>query len=171
MTMIKKSQIQRIYAMGARLGVLESGNKDDMLHSIVFRITNKESIRSLTEQEYYTVTSELADRLKRQNLGVPTPHPYKKKRFEESGRGMMSDGQQRKVWRLMYQLEELDDKPSTARLGDRLCGIIRKELHIDCVAKQPFRWLTYQQGVKLIEILKKYVANRQRRKAGAGKAD
>ena len=83
----------------------------------------------------------------------------------------MSDGQQRKVWRLMYQLETLDEKPSSARLGDRLCGIIRKELSVDCVAKQPFRWLTYQQGVKLIEILKKYVANAQRRKDGVGTAN
>ena len=83
----------------------------------------------------------------------------------------MSDGQQRKVWRLMYQLEKLDEKPSAARLGDRLCGIIRKEIHIDCIARQPFRWLTYQQGVKLIEILKKYVANAQRRKDGVRTAD
>lgn len=83
----------------------------------------------------------------------------------------MSDGQRRKVWRLMYQLEELDDKPSSAKLGDRLCGIIKKELHIDCTSKQPFRWLTYQQGSKLIEKLKKYVENAQRRKGGVGRKE
>ena len=170
MKMIKKSQIQRIYALGARLGILESGNKDDMLHAFVFRLTNKESIRSLTENEYYIVSSELTSQLKAQALSQSS-HPYKAKRFEESGRGMMSDGQQRKVWRLMYQLEKLDENPSKARLGDRLCGIIRKEIHIACVAKQPFRWLTYQQGVKLIEILKNYIASAQRRKDGVRTTD
>lgn len=54
----------------------------------------------------------------------------------------------------MYSLEKLDKKPSSAKLGDRLCGIIKKELHIDALPKYPFAWLTYQQGVKLIEILK-----------------
>lgn len=169
--MIKKSQIQRVYAMGARLGILESGNRDDMLHALVFRITQKESIRSLTESEYHEVVKALAEQIKTQNLEEPPSHPFKAKKYEESGRGMMSDGQQRKVWRLMYQLEKLDEKPSAARLGDRLCGIIRKEIHIDCIARQPFCWLTYQQGVKLIEILKKYVANAQRRKDGVRTAD
>lgn len=150
---------------------MESGNKDDMLHALVYRITQKESIRCLTESEYHEVIKELAEQIKVQRLEEPPSHPFKAKKYEESGRGMMSDGQQRKVWRLMYQLEKLDEKPSSARLGDRLCGIIRKELSVDCVAKQPFRWLTYQQGVKLIEILKKYVANAQRRKDGVGTAN
>lgn len=169
--MIKKSQIQRIYAMGARLGILEHGNKDDMLHALVYRITQKESVRSLTEDEYREVVKELAEQLKVQNLEAPPSHPFKAKKYEESGRGMMSEGQQRKVWRLMYQLEKLDEKPSSARLGDRLCGIIRKELNIDCIAKQPFRWLTFRQGSKLIEIIKKYIANAQRGKDGVGSAD
>lgn len=169
--MIKKSQIQRVYAMGARLGLVESGNKNDMLHTLVFGITNKDSISSLTEGEYKEVVRELASRLRIQNTDAPPTHPYKAKKFEESGRGMMSDGQQRKVWQLMYQLEKLDEKPSSAKLGERLCGIIRKELNVDCVEKQPFRWLTYQQGVKLIEILKKYIANAQRRKDGVRTAD
>lgn len=102
--MLKPQQTQRIYAMAARLGVLESGNKNDMLHTIVYRLTQKESIRSLDENEYKTVVSELAERLKLQNLTEP-PKPYKKKKYEDSGRGKMSDGQRRKVWQLMYQLE------------------------------------------------------------------
>lgn len=171
MTMLKKSQTQRIYAMGARLGILESGNRDDMLHALVYQITQKESVRSLTEKEYYKVVDELTKQLKAQNSEAPPTHPYKTRRYEESARGMMSEGQQRKVWQLMYQLEKLDEKPSSARLGDRLCGIIRKEIRIDCVAKQPFRWLSYQQGVKLIEILKKYIINAQRRKDGVRTAD
>lgn len=50
--MLKPQQTQRIYAMAARLGVLESGNKNDMLHTIVYRLTQKESIRTLDENEY-----------------------------------------------------------------------------------------------------------------------
>lgn len=167
--MIKSAQVRRIYAMGARLGILESGSRDDLLHALVCRVTGKVSVRSLTEEEYHAVAKELAEQLRAQSLEAPPTKPYKAKKHEESGRGMMSEGQQRKAWALMYQLEQLDEKPSAARLGDRLCGIIRRELHIDCAAKQPFRWLTYAQGVKLIEILKKYVSNAQRRKDGAGR--
>lgn len=165
--MLKPQQTQRIYAMGARLGLVESGNKNDLLHELVYSVTQQESIRELTEQEYKKVIKELSERLKLQNLEEPnTVHPYKAKKREQKGIGKMSDGQIRKVWQLMYSLEKLDEKLSSAKLGDRLCGIIKKELHIDALPKAPFEWLTYQQGVKLIEILKKYIANAQRRKDG-----
>lgn len=165
--MLKPQQTQRIYAMGARLGLVESGNKNDLLHELVYSIARKSSVRELDEQEYKKVIADLANRLKIANLSEPqTVHPFKAKKREEKGIGKMSDGQIRKVWQLMYSLEKLDKKPSSARLGDRLCGIIKKELHIDAVQKEPFVWLTYQQGVKLIEILKKYIANAQRRKDG-----
>lgn len=157
--MLKSQQTQKIYAMAARAGVLESGNKNDMLHTIVYRLTAKESIRSLDENEYKAVVSELAQMLKLQNLEPP----QSPRKYADSGRGKMSDGQRRKVWQLMYQLEKYVAKQSTAKLGDRLCGIIKKELRIDCTTKQPFRWLTYQQGVTLIEKLKKYVESAQRR--------
>lgn len=164
--MLKPQQTQRIYAMAARLGLLESGNKNDMLHAMVYRLTQKESIRSLDENEYKVVITELINQLKVDSLQEP-PKPYRMKKYEDCGKGKMSDGQQRKVWRLMYQLEALDAHKSTAQLVERLCGIIKRELHIDCSTKQPFRWLTYDQGVKLIERLKKYVENAQRRKDGA----
>lgn len=169
--MLKPQQTQRIYAMGARIGLVESGNKNDLLHELVYGISEKSSIRELSEQEYKAVVKELAERLKLQNLEEPPRRPFKAQKYDDSGRGKMSDGQQRKVWQLMYQLEELDNKSSSAKLGDRLCGIIKKELHVDAISKQPFRWLTYQQGITLIEKLKKYVANAQRRKDGVGTAE
>ena len=43
----------------------------------------------------------------------------------------MSEGQQRKVWQLMYQLKSCDIKPCEHSLGERLCGIIKKELKIE----------------------------------------
>lgn len=164
--MLKSHQTQRIYAMGARLGLLESGNKNDMLHTLVYKHSGKESIRSLTDDEYRTVIQDMSEQLRIQNTKVPEVHPYKKKKYEDGGRGKISEGQQRKVWQLMYSLEKLDTSPSSAKLGDRLCGIIRKELHIDCVPKAPFKWLTYKDGSKLIEKLKKYIDNAQRRKDG-----
>lgn len=167
--MLKPQQTQRIYAMGARLGLVENGNKNDLLHELVYGITAKTSVRDLSAQEYREVVKELAERLKLQNLEAPPCRPYKSQKYEDSGRGKMSDGQKRKVWQLMYQLEELDIEPSSAKLGERLCGIIKKELRIDCSSKQPFRWLTFRQGSTLIEKLKKYVANAQRRKDGAGR--
>ena len=144
--MLKPQQTQRIYAMGARPGLVESGNKNDLLHELVYSIARKSSVRELDEQEYKKVIADLANRLKIANLSEPqTVHPFKAKKREEKGIGKMSDGQIRKVWQLMYSLEKLDKKPSSARLGDRLCGIIKKELHIDAVPKEPFAWLTYQQ--------------------------
>lgn len=169
--MLKAQQTQRIYAMGARLGLVESGNKNDLLHELIYCHTEKESVRELTEQEYKAVVKELAERLKLQNLDEPPRKPLKKQKYEQSGRGKMSDGQCRKVWQLMYQLEKLDEASSSAQLGDRLCGIIKKELHIDVSVKQPFRWLTYQQGVTLIEIIKKIIASAQRRKDGGRTAE
>lgn len=168
--MLKPQQTQRIYALAARLGLVENGNKNDMLHELVYGITKKTSVRDLSAQEYRDVVKELADRLKLQNLEAPPCKPYKSQKYEQSGRGKMSDGQKRKAWQLMYKLEELDIEPSSAKLGDRLCGIIKKELKIDCTSRQPFRWLTFQQGSTLIEKLKKYVDNAQRRKDGENKS-
>nr|DAH09947.1 MAG TPA: Protein of unknown function (DUF1018) [Caudoviricetes sp.] len=153
--------------MGARLGLVESGNKNDLLHELVYSIARKSSVRELDEQEYKKVVAELANRLKIANLSEPqTVHPFKAKKREEKGIGKMSKGQIDKVWALMYKLQELDDKPSSVSLGKRVSGIIKKELHIDAIPRKPFEWLTYQHGVKLIEILKKYIANAQRRKDG-----
>ena len=65
-------------------------------------------------------------------------HPFKAQKREEKGIGKMSDGQIRKVWQLMYSLEKLDIKPSRARLGDRLCGIIKKGTAHRRYTERPF---------------------------------
>lgn len=158
--MTQAQRTQRIYALGSRLGLLENGNKDDLLHNLVFRLTGKKHISSLNETEYKTVINDLYTQMKIDNYEEP-PHPKPK---YEAVPGMMSIGQQKKVWKLMYQLKGLDNGDQSAALGNRLCGIIKKELHTDVTVKQPFRWLTYAQGSKLIEILKKYIINAQRRK-------
>ena len=66
----------------------------------------------------------------------------------------------------MYELKKQDLSENNASLGDRICRIIKKELKIDAIAREPFAWLDFGQGNKLIEILKKYVESAERKKRG-----
>lgn len=165
--MLKPQQTQKIYAMAARLGLVENGNKNDLLHDLVYSKTEKTSVRELTETEYKAVVGELAGRLKVLN----SEDPPKKKRSKtyKQGRNGITEGQQKKVWQCMYELAKYDTEPSTATLGQRLCGIIKKEIHIDASVKDPMCWLSYADGSKLIEKLKKYIENAKRRKDGVGR--
>ena len=52
------------------------------------------------------------------NTPLPKTHPERP--------GGATDGQQRKVWALMYQLAKEDKEPSAASLGERLCMRKRK---------------------------------------------
>ena len=76
-----------------------------------------------------------------------------------------SEGQRRKVWALMYRLQ--DASPSKAPLGDRLCAIIKKELGMDAFPKDPFAWISYKDGNKLVEVLKGYVKTAQKSRGDA----
>lgn len=162
--MLKAAQTQKIYGMAARLGLVENGNKNDLLHELIFAKTQKVSVRELSEAEYKAVVKDLAEKLKVQNIIEPS----QKKKTYKCGRNGITEGQQKKVWQLMYSLEKLDVTPSTATLGQRLCGIIKKELHIDASVKSPMEWLSYEDGSKLIEKLKIYITNaeKQRREDG-----
>lgn len=157
-----KQQIQRIYGMGSILGILESGNKRDNLHLLVESITGKDSIKTLTDDEYKAVVHELAERIHIQNLEEPPAKIRRTARYEEQPGGM-SEGQQRKVWHLMYELKKFDKKKSSKSLGERLCGIIKKEVGVDALPEKPLVWLTYQQGSKLIEAIKRYIRSAERK--------
>lgn len=159
MATIDVQQIKKIYAIGQALGIVERGNDSDNLHSLVAAMTGKESVKALTYAEAQAVIAELQ---KRQGA-APLPR-YKPKTHTERPGGA-TDGQQRKVWALMYELQKHDAAPSTVSLGKRLCGILKKELHIDAIAEKPFAWIDSATCNKLIEILKKYVAN-SKSKAG-----
>ncbi len=167
--MLSNAQVQKIYAMGSKLGMVGSKNhSDDMLHELVYNLTGKGSVRSLSSDEYKAVVSELAVRLKIEQLAPTAPPQHPRKKQHKSTAKGMSEGQQRKVWYLMYQLIGCDLKPVTATKGERLCGIIKKELHIDCIPAEPFAWMGFEDGNRLIEILKKYVKSAERRAMRGG---
>lgn len=162
--MINSSQIQHIYHMAAKLGLLDNNNhKDDLLHVLVYGLTGKESIKKLNNAECKIVINELSKRIKQLQIAQ---QKHKPKKYEDTAKGMTA-GQQRKVWALMYQLVELDLKPqTTTAIGKRLCGIIKKELHIDAHPSKPFAWLGFDEANKLIEMLKRYIKSAENKKLG-----
>ena len=146
-------QIRKIYAIGGALGMVKRGEDDDLLHELVNGMTGKTSIKELTYGEACKVIGELEGR-------QGTPPPRKSGRpLHKNVPGRASEGQQRKIWALMYKLQAAS--PSKAPIGDRLCAIIKKELGIDAVPKNPFAWIDYKGGNKLVEVLKGYVKTAQ----------
>lgn len=145
---INNYQIRKIYAIGGALG-MRGADRQDALHDLVNSMTGKASVKELTYAEACRVIGELEAR-------QGTPPPRKGGRpLRKTVPGRVSEGQQRKIWALMYQLAEAS--PSTAQLGDRLCTIIKKELGVEAFPRDPFAWVDYKGGNKLIETLKGYV--------------
>lgn len=149
-------QITKMWAIARALGM----DKDD-LHAMA----GVESLKALSS----TGANDVLTRMQRLQ-GAYTPAKKASTapaKAHSEVPGMITDGQQRKVWRQMYELAELDAAASSATLGDRLCGIIKKELHIDATAKQPFLWMTFKQGGQLIDLLKRYIASARKKRGDA----
>lgn len=158
MKKIEAFQIKKIYAIGNALGIAESGCREDDLHVLVCGTTGKASIRGLSYEEADAVISKLE-----QQQGIVSPPKRKRKDKKHLAvPGGITEGQQRKVWALMYDLKKCDAEPNSIPVGERLCGIIRKELKVECLARNPFVWLDFSAGNKLIEVLKNYVSNAKR---------
>lgn len=164
MAQIEKSQIKDIHVLGASMGMVERGNRDDDLHQLIAGITGKVSTTELTKAEAAQVLAELRNRMRLGSLTQEVAPVARPRRYQETPGGI-TEGQQRKAWWLMYQLRDLDATPSTATLGERLAGIIKKELGVDATPKEPFRWLDHTQGGKLLNVLDKYVANTAKKRA------
>lgn len=155
----KAEQVRRIYAIGNELGIVGRGH-DDLLHSMICGMFGKESVKELTEEEAKKLIWELGKRKKSCRISKPARRTSKP--------AAVSDGQQRKIWALMYQLAKVS--PSKANLGDRLCGIIKRELHMDAWPDNPFRWMKYQDGSHLVEILKGYIKSAELKASSGGVA-
>ena len=108
---VSKGTVKSIYALGAKLGMVErGGGHADALHALVQGLTGKESITALTPAEAQAVLAELRRR------SAPVAAPQKKRpRKYEAMPGGLSEGQQKKVWYLMYQLEKYDPAGQAVR--------------------------------------------------------
>lgn len=144
--MITKQHIHTLYAIASRIGLVESGNKNDNFHNLVYRLTKKQSVKDLTEKEFYLVKGNLlkiGDGVPRQNI---------------SSTNTMSNGmteeQIKKSWAILYEI--IQYSPSSATAGERMVGAIKKILGVDAQVSQPFAWLDADHGIRLIEQLKKY---------------
>lgn len=153
MQKIKKLQIKDIYTLGASLGIVERNSHDDELHLLVCSMTGKEGVSELTEFEAALVIAELKRR-----FTSAGGHKICRRATPKDSDGGVTQGQRGKIWASMYQLEKVSPA-SSAKLGDRLCGIIKRQFGIDASCRDPFRWLSYAQGVQLIEILKGYISS------------
>jgi hypothetical protein len=159
---IEQFQIKKIYAIGNALGITVSGSNEDELHALVCGITGKDSVKKLTYMEAGKVIARLEEL---QGKSVSPTVKRNSKEYREKPGGVTA-GQQRKIWALMYEIKKHDAVSNDVPLGDRLCKIIKKELGIDAMAKEPFVWMDFSQGNKLIEILKKYAESAERKIRG-----
>ncbi len=162
MKRIEQFQVRKIYAIGHAIGIAGSGTGEDELHMLVEGMTGKDSIKELNYSEACEVIARLEELQGRS--ASPKPLGRRKHEYRERPGGITID-QQKKVWALMYELKKHDAVVNDVALGNRLCKIISKELHVNATAKEPFAWLDFNRGNNLIEILKKYVESAKRKES------
>ena len=122
---ISKSQIQNLYAIASKLGLLENGNKDDSFHALVYQITNKKSVSSLSYVEYCKVKDRLLEIQGSDRNNDAKVKTKKKNKDDTKATEGMTQGQTAKVWYLMYEFAK--HSPSHATVGERLKGIIKRQ--------------------------------------------
>lgn len=150
-----KKQIQAIYVIGAKCGLVERGNKQDNLHNLIYQLTEKESVAELTEEQAAAVIR----RLKSEEASVIAA--------DEQVKAFISEAQIKKIFGLIYELAAVS--PSDAKVKDRLCGIIHKELGIKVNPRTDiFKGFSERQGAKLIDAIKRYVRQAKRKGEGNG---
>lgn len=155
-----------LYALAAGLGMVERNVKEDAFHQLVYGITEKEHVSDLTVAEAKMVEAELIRRMQFKNHEKPLKTKPKKR---QNVAGMMTEAQQRYAWYLAYRLMELDDKSPPIPANERLAGAVRKVLDTTAPPQDPLAWVSFDDGSKLIEALKRYVRSAERKaKAGAG---
>lgn len=147
--------------MAAALGLLERGSKEDAFHQLVYGLTGKEHVSELSAAEANAVHRELQRRLR-----SAAPNVTKKRSRKKDVPGMMTSAQQKKAWSLIYRLDDIE--PKEVPEVERLLGAIEKVLGITASKSDPFRWINFDDGTKLIEQLKRYVRSAERKAAKAG---
>lgn len=135
-------QIRKIYAIGGALGMVKRNEEDDLLHELVEGMTGKKSIKALTYGEACKVIGELEGR-----QGTPPPRKSGKP-LRKTAPGHTSEGQRRKVWRSCIGCR----MPAPAR--PRSVTAVRHHQEgtgMDAFPKDPFAWISYKDGNKLVE--------------------
>lgn len=155
--LIDKKAKQRIYAIGAKLGIVGQGHEDD-LHALAASLTGKESISALSAEEGRLVEQELA---RRAASLAPQGKARKRARKYEELPGGMTARQQKYAWFLMSEVERFDPAPDGVALRYRMCGLVEKQFKVTAFPEQPFRFLTWQQGSDLIEALKSMATRKE----------
>jgi hypothetical protein len=151
-------QIGIIYGLGTKCGLYEKGNPRDDLHNFVWQLTQKLSIKELTEDEAARVIRHLKDchralTTNPSDIAVP-----------EGSKGFITKQQISKAFGLTYELQALDAEASTATAKQRLSGVINKVLGVTVdQSTDIFKGITFEQGDKVIEQLKRYVRSAKRR--------
>lgn len=156
------AQRKTIFGMCKSLGMSEDDRR-----TLICSVTGKESTKELTGNQTEAVIGELRKRCG----SVPAP-PEKRnpKAYKPAVAGMMTTEQQSLAWRYMYRLRELDEKPllhedgKPYTVGERMAGAIHKICNITAKPGEDiFRFVSFEDGAKLIEGLKRYVNNAERK--------
>lgn len=157
MPTLTKQQIQRVYALGAKAQLLDSGNKNDDLHAFVYQLTGQTSISNVDQKHFNALEKLLLGNVRAVN---PPPEPVYTKKQEPQA--WASKEQAGLAFRLIYRLQELS--PSSAAPKSRLAGVMEKVLgrKFD-VDKDIFYGVSSDEANKVIETLKRYVRNEERK--------
>ena len=145
-------QNKQIWGIAHNLGM-----SPEDLHNLCQSITGCYSLKELDAMQ----TAELMAELNKRQGGNRN---YKKKPVRTEA-GMMTASQQNMAWRCIYRLIELDPEPSKAQPGERMVGAIKKILGETVMTdkKEIFARIHMDEGSKLIEGLKRYVKNAERK--------
>lgn len=145
-------QIQRIYALGAKCGLLdrERGNDDD-LHLWIKQWSQKDHISELTEKQADFIIARLIDY--QNNVCPPKPADIEP----------ITGAQQGFCFRLAYKLAQVS--PSEVDVRERLRGLICKVTDRSIKTDGDiFYKVTRSEGARIIETLKRMIRSEERKK-------
>lgn len=153
-------QIQRIYALGAKCGLLDRERGcDDDLHLWIKQWSQKEHISELTEKQADFIIARLIDYKEH-------VCPEKPAQIEH-----ITGEQQSLCFRLAYKLAQIS--PSNVEVRERLRGLICKVVKRDIPADGDiFCKVSREEGSQVIETLKRIIRSEERKKKrGENNAD
>lgn len=145
-------QIQRIYALGAKCGLLDRElGADDNLHLWIKQWSMKDHISELTEKQAHFIIARLIDY--RNNVCPPKPSELEQ----------ITGAQQSLCFRLMYKLAQVS--PSEIDVRERLRGLICKVTNRYIKTDGDiFYKVTRDEGAQIIETLKRIIRSEERKK-------